>query len=139
VQVAFWDTAGQEDYPRLRPLAYAKSHVIILCLNSKKPIASSAQPLRDKWIPEIRDRCPGIPVILTAVHGDPEEDGCRDCASCGSANVKEDLSRQKFARRIGAAKYLYCDLITGQGINDVFEAVRAFSSLHHSFCNNQHR
>jgi GTPase SAR1 family protein len=30
VEVALWDTAGQED-ERLRPLAYHNSHVILIC------------------------------------------------------------------------------------------------------------
>lgn len=30
VQLALWDTAGQEDYERLRPLAYSKAHVILI-------------------------------------------------------------------------------------------------------------
>ena len=30
VQLALFDTAGQEDYDRLRPLAYSKAHVILI-------------------------------------------------------------------------------------------------------------
>lgn len=30
VQLALWDTAGQEDYERLRPLAYSKAHIILI-------------------------------------------------------------------------------------------------------------
>lgn len=30
VQLALWDTAGQEDYERLRPLAYSKAHVLLI-------------------------------------------------------------------------------------------------------------
>jgi Rho family, other len=30
VQLALWDTAGQEDYERLRPMAYSKAHVILI-------------------------------------------------------------------------------------------------------------
>lgn len=30
VQLALWDTAGQEDYERLRPLAYSNAHVILI-------------------------------------------------------------------------------------------------------------
>lgn len=30
VQLALWDTAGQEDYERLRPLAYSQAHVILI-------------------------------------------------------------------------------------------------------------
>lgn len=29
--VCLWDTPGQEDYPRLRPLAYANAHIILIC------------------------------------------------------------------------------------------------------------
>lgn len=30
VELALWDTAGQEDYERLRPLAYSRAHVILI-------------------------------------------------------------------------------------------------------------
>lgn len=30
IQLALFDTAGQEDYDRLRPLAYSKAHVILI-------------------------------------------------------------------------------------------------------------
>lgn len=30
MQLALWDTAGQEDYERLRPLAYSKAHVLLI-------------------------------------------------------------------------------------------------------------
>lgn len=30
VQLALYDTAGQEDYERLRPLAYSKAHVVLI-------------------------------------------------------------------------------------------------------------
>lgn len=31
VELALWDTAGQEEYDRLRPLTYHASHVILVC------------------------------------------------------------------------------------------------------------
>jgi Rho family protein len=37
VQLALWDTAGQEDYERLRPLAYAKAHVILVGFSIDTP------------------------------------------------------------------------------------------------------
>lgn len=37
VQLALWDTAGQEDYERLRPLAYAKAHVILIGFSVDTP------------------------------------------------------------------------------------------------------
>jgi small GTP-binding protein len=37
VQLALWDTAGQEDYERLRPLAYSKAHVILVGFSLDTP------------------------------------------------------------------------------------------------------
>ena len=31
VELTVWDTAGQEDYDRLRPLAYGKTDVFVVC------------------------------------------------------------------------------------------------------------
>lgn len=37
VELALWDTAGQEDYDRLRPLSYPDSHVILVCFSVDSP------------------------------------------------------------------------------------------------------
>lgn len=37
MQLALWDTAGQEDYERLRPLAYSKAHVILIGFSIESP------------------------------------------------------------------------------------------------------
>ena len=37
VQLALWDTAGQEDYERLRPMAYSKAHVILIGFSIDTP------------------------------------------------------------------------------------------------------
>jgi Ras family protein A len=37
VELALWDTAGQEDYDRLRPLSYPDSHVILVCFAIDSP------------------------------------------------------------------------------------------------------
>ena len=31
VELTIWDTAGQEDYDRLRPLAYGKTDIFVVC------------------------------------------------------------------------------------------------------------
>lgn len=47
VQLALWDTAGQEDYERLRPLAYSQAHVILIAFSLSSP--DSLQNITTKW------------------------------------------------------------------------------------------
>ena len=37
VHLALWDTAGQEDYDRLRPLSYPDSHIILITFSIAAP------------------------------------------------------------------------------------------------------
>jgi GTPase SAR1 family protein len=129
--MALWDSTGQEDYERLRQLTYLGTDVILLCLTSNKPTASAMPSLKNKWIHEINQYCPGVPVVLTAIHDEEHEDGINDCANCAPDKVKEDNLRRELAHRIGAVKYQSCDLATCEGIDDVFEAVRIFL---YTFC-----
>lgn len=36
MNVGLWDTAGQEDYDRLRPLSYPQTHVFLICFAVNK-------------------------------------------------------------------------------------------------------
>ncbi|ORY95351.1 small GTPase superfamily [Syncephalastrum racemosum] len=57
VELALWDTAGQEDYDRLRPLSYYETDVVLICYAVNNPI--SFQNVRDKWLPEVKHYCGG--------------------------------------------------------------------------------
>lgn len=46
VELALWDTAGQEDYDRLRPLSYFETDVVIICFAVDN--MNSFQNVRDK-------------------------------------------------------------------------------------------
>jgi len=37
VELTLWDTAGQEDYDRLRPLSYPDSDIILICFSIGYP------------------------------------------------------------------------------------------------------
>lgn len=62
VELALWDTAGQEDYDRLRPLSYPDTDVILMCFSIDSP--DSLENIPEKWTPEVRHFCPNVPIIL---------------------------------------------------------------------------
>lgn len=63
VKLILWDTAGQDDYDRLRPLSYPNSDVVIICYSIDVP--ASLINVIDKWEPEVRYFCKtDVPVIL---------------------------------------------------------------------------
>lgn len=64
VSMGLWDTAGQADYDRLRPLSYPQTDVFIILFSSAH--RDSFTNVRLKWIPELRKHCPGTPIFLVA-------------------------------------------------------------------------
>ena len=66
--MALWDTAGQEDYDKLRPLSYAKAHVFLACfsLTSKTSLLN----IEEKWIPELKLFGKKVPIILVGCQKD---------------------------------------------------------------------
>ena len=66
--VGLWDTAGQEDYDRLRPLSYPATDVFVLCFDVAS--RSSFQSVTGKWIPEVRHFVPDVPILLLATKTD---------------------------------------------------------------------
>jgi len=63
VNLVLWDTAGQDDYDRLRPLSYPTSDVVIICYSIDMPV--SLINVIEKWVPEVRYFCKAdVPVIL---------------------------------------------------------------------------
>ena len=66
--VGLWDTAGQEDYDRLRPLSYPATDVFVLCFDVSN--RSSFQNVTAKWIPEVRHFVPETPILLLGTKTD---------------------------------------------------------------------
>ena len=50
IQLGLWDTAGQEDYDRLRPLSYPQTDVFLVCYSIISK--ASYENVKTKWIPE---------------------------------------------------------------------------------------
>jgi GTPase SAR1 family protein len=54
VELALWDTAGQEDYAHIRPLSYDAAHVFLICCSVDNK--DSFDNIKEKWVPEIKVR-----------------------------------------------------------------------------------
>ncbi|RDL42152.1 Uncharacterized protein BP5553_02131 [Venustampulla echinocandica] len=121
VQLALWDTAGQEDYKRLRPLAYSKAHVILIGFSIDTP--DSLDNVKHKWAEEATERCPGVPIILVGLKKDLREDPVAiEEIRKKSQHFVNSREASEIAREIGARKYLECSSLSGEGVDDVFEA-----------------
>jgi Ras-related C3 botulinum toxin substrate 1 len=72
VNIGLWDTAGQEDYDRLRPLSYPTTDVFIICFAIDSP--PSFENVKSKWSNEIKYYCPNVPIILVGTKLDKRDD-----------------------------------------------------------------
>ncbi|XP_059188520.1 rho-related GTP-binding protein RhoA-C-like [Centropristis striata] len=129
VELAFWDTSGQEDYPRLRPLNYPDTDVILMCFSFDSP--DSLENIPEKWAPEIKQFCPNVPIILVGTKKDLQNDEHtrRELAKMKQEPVKSDEARD-MANRMNAFGYVECSAKTKDGLKEVFE-MAARAALQH--------
>jgi Ras-related C3 botulinum toxin substrate 1 len=119
VSMGLWDTAGQEDYTRLRPLAYPNTEVFIVCFSIISPASFSNVK---SWRREVAESCPDVPVILVGLKEDMRGDDKVISAlkSKGMAPITKEQGMM-CASEIGAVTYLECSAKTQKGVRDVFD------------------
>jgi small GTP-binding protein len=115
VSLELWDTAGQEEYDRVRPLSYPNTDVFLVCfsINSR----SSFNNVRDKWMVELRAQ-PSLDfnktkVLLVGTKSDLRDEGADDLISADEGEFLAD--------QIGANKYVECSARTRDGLKAVFD------------------
>jgi Ras-related C3 botulinum toxin substrate 1 len=123
INFALWDTAGQEEYARLRALSYPETDVFLLCFSVVSP--ASFDNIKTKWYPEISHHCPGAKCILVGTKIDLREDKATMENLKGEKAPTYDMGK-KMAEDIGAEAYFECSALTQEGLKKVFEeAIRA--------------
>ncbi|KAJ2612316.1 Ras- protein ced-10 [Coemansia sp. RSA 1365] len=121
INLGLWDTAGQEDYDRLRPLSYPQTDVFLVCFSIVSP--PSFENVRTKWYPEISHHAPGVHMILVGTKLDLRGDA-DIVAKLRAKNSAPILHTQGFqmAKDIGAVEYRECSALTQKGLKPIFDS-----------------
>jgi len=129
VELALWDTAGQEDYDRLRPLSYPDSHVILICFSVDS--TDSLDNVKEKWIAEVMHFCAGLPIILVGCKKDLRKDA-RTIEALRKTSQRPVTPEEGMAvaSQIRAKHYLECSARTGEGVREVFQYATRAALLH---------
>lgn len=119
--LGLWDTAGQEDYDRLRPLSYPDTDVFIVCYSVVNKV--SYQNIASKWHPEIVTHSKQTPIILVGTKIDLREDPgqARRLAASGDSFLTRKEG-EDMRNRIKAVKYMECSALNSDGLKGVFDA-----------------
>lgn len=130
VQLLLWDTAGQEEFDRLRALSYLDTHCIMLCFSIDSQ--DSLENVQLKWVGEIAGHCEGVKLVLVALKCDlrnqEEQHLEEELFNPYTQNGKRLISYEEglaVAKRVGALRYLECLAKKNRGVNEAFsEAAR---------------
>ncbi|GCE98420.1 Rho GTPase [Zygosaccharomyces mellis] len=149
ITLSLWDTAGQEEFDRLRSLSYSDTDVIMLCFSLDS--RDSLMNVQHKWVGEIADHCEGVKLVLVALKCDLRRAETENAAitpnliqqqrtnqsradlelngsGINSAKNSDVISYEEgveMAKKIGALRYLECSAKFGKGVNEAFtEATR---------------
>ncbi|XP_070768513.1 rho-related GTP-binding protein RhoU-like [Enoplosus armatus] len=131
VRLQLCDMAGQkwglidgsinDELERLRPLCYKNADVFLLCYSVVRPC--SFRNLIDRWVPEIRQHCPGAPLVLVGTQLDLREDV--HVLIHLAQNQEQPVGTeegQRLAQELGAVSFAECSALTQKNLKDAFDA-----------------
>lgn len=118
VELALWDTAGQEEYDRLRPLSYPETDLLFVCFAIDCP--ASLENVMDKWYPEVLHFCPTTPIILVGLKSDLRtKRTCIELLKTQGLTPVTPEQGETVARRMNAS-YIECSSKEMRGVDEVF-------------------
>ena len=118
VNLGLWDTAGQEDYDKLRPLSYPQTDVFLICFAVNSRV--SFDNLRTKWLTEVQHFAPNVPFIIVGTKSDLRGEAGGVGGDFVSAEEAEKLKAE-----LKASKYIECSALKPElgdnGLKAVFD------------------
>jgi GTPase SAR1 family protein len=121
--LGLWNTSGQEDYDRLRPLSYPQTDVFLVF--ARVGDMSTYESVEKKWIPEIQHHCPNTPFIMVGISVGDDEELWQSVRRQGLPGRHEDYTRMgvNLAKRFRAVTYMECDILAKHSLHELFEQV----------------
>ena len=115
-----WDTAGQDDYEKLRPLSYPQTDVFVVCYSVIS--RTSYSNVKNKWIPELKHYAPDTPIVLAATKVDLRKDEkiLKRLGERGESVISTSEGSQ-FSKEIGASKFVECSALTQENLSILFK------------------
>lgn len=119
IELALWDTAGQEEYDRLRVLSYPEVNILLVCFGIDSP--ASLENVIDKWLPEVSHFCPDIPILLVGLKLDLRtEISAQEYLQAKNIKCITKEQGESVAKKIGARGYLECSARMSWGVSNIF-------------------
>lgn len=121
--LTLWDTAGQEDYARLRPLSYPNTDVFVICFDLTSRV--SLKNIQQKWFPELSQwqasHAAESDIVPKFILVGNKEDLWKE--STASDKIT-DAEIDKFIQEADPEKikgFKKCSAKTGEHVEDVFQ------------------
>lgn len=127
INLGLWDTAGQEEYDRLRPLSYPGTDAFVVAFSLTSE--TSLNNVRSRWLPELKRFNPDTPFILVGTKKDLVGKFDNPALPDDMQNhkvppiEKQREAAQKLADESGAAAYIECSALTQENVKQVFQQV----------------
>jgi len=120
IELGLWDTAGQEEYDRIRPLSYGNADVFLLCFSVVGP--TSYENVSSKWFNEIRHYCPQTPILLIGTKTDlrADEETLAGLKKMGQSPIST-AQGEELAKKLKVHQYKECSAYTGDNLKVVFD------------------
>ena len=83
-----WDTAGQEEFERIRVLSYENTTCFLVCFSVADLV--TFENIKQKWLPELRRNNPDSKAILVGFKCDLRKTKEERKSSIGSGSIRRD-------------------------------------------------
>ncbi|XP_018420234.1 PREDICTED: rho-related GTP-binding protein RhoH [Nanorana parkeri] len=117
ISLGLWDTSGNDAFKSIRPISLQHADIVLLCFSVANH--TSFLNIRQKWIAEVKQHLPHIPVLVVATQTDQRESNFMRVPCISPEDGKQ------LAQDVRAKGYLECSALSNRGVQQVFEcAVR---------------